>query len=353
MKKLKVGIIGAGSLSISHMEAYRSNPAVEIIAVCDKSIDRAMQRAAEYGVKAYYGDYIELLENTEIDAVSVITSNNTHAKISIAALEAGKHVLCEKPPALDATGAMAMEEAALKMGKLLMFGFVRRFAENAQLLKASIKNGTLGEIYYVKTGLLRRCGNPGGWFANKEISGGGPLIDVGVHIMDLAVYLMGQPKPVEVLGTVSSKLGSRGNIKGTSWYKAADFDTGRNTVEDFASALIKFDNGASLFVETSWAMYIKEDTSYMDIFGTKGGARLEPSLEIYSELDDFMVDITPVLDNSGLNVKQAFQAELDHFTNCIINGLECICPAKDGTAIMKMIDAVYKSAEMGKSISLV
>ena len=352
MKKLKVGIIGAGSLSTSHLEAYKKNPDVEIIAICDNNVERAIQRAAEYGVKEYYGDYTDMFKKAEIDAVSVITSNNTHEPITIAALEAGKHVLCEKPPALDAAGAMAMEETALKSGKLLMYGFVRRFTENVQLLKAGISKGSLGEIYYVKTGLLRRCGNPGGWFANKEISGGGPLIDVGVHIIDLAVYLMGKPRPVEVFGSLSSKLGNRGNIKGVSWYKAADFDTSGNTVEDYASALIKFDNGASLFVETSWAMNTKEDTSYMDIFGTKGGAKLEPSLEIYSELGDYMVDITPVLDISGFDAKQAFLAELNHFADCALNGVQCICPAQDGTTVMKIIDAVYRSAENGKSISL-
>ena len=352
MKKLKVGIIGAGTLSTFHMNAYKNNPDVEIIAVCDSNIERAMGRAAEYEVKEYYGDYAKMLEKAEIDAVSVITSNNTHTPITIAALEAGKHVLCEKPPALNAAGAKAMEEAAAKAGKLLMYGFVRRFAENVQLLKNSIEKGALGEIYYVKAGVLRRCGNPGGWFANKEISGGGPLIDVGVHLIDLAVYLMGSPRPVEVLGTVSSKIGNRGNIKGVSWYKAADFTTSRNTVEDFASALIKFDNGASLFVETSWAMNIRTAASYMDVFGNKGGAKLEPSLEIYSELDDYMVDISPVLDSNGFDMEHSFQAELNHFIHCALNGVKCICPARDGTTVMKIVDAVYRSAELGKSVGI-
>lgn len=348
MGKLKIGIIGAGSLSAFHIEAYRNNPYAEVVALCDNFGERARKKALELGVKEIYEDSIEMLKKSDIDAVSVVTSNNTHTSITISALEAGKHVLCEKPPALNARDAVKMKEAAEKSGKLLMYGFVRRFAQNTEMLNGHIKNGELGEIYYVKTGCLRRCGNPGGWFANRSMSGGGPMIDLGVHIIDLATYLMGKPKPVRVLGNTSGKIGSRGDIKGVSRYKATDFNTSRNDVEDFANALIKLDNGASIFVETSWAMNIKADILYMDIFGDRGGARLEPDLEIYGEKNGYMLDIKPVLDSYTYDMKKSFYSEINHFIDCIINGTPCRCPAEDGVAIMKILDAIYKSAETGE-----
>lgn len=314
--------------------------------------DRAVQKALELGIREAYTDYMEMLKKSGIDAVSIITSNNTHAPAAIAALEAGKHVLCEKPPALNARDALKMKEAAEQNGKLLMFGFVRRFAQNAGVLNQYVKNGELGDIYYAKAGYLRRCGNPGGWFADKRISGGGPLIDLGVHIIDLALYLMGKPKPVKVFGNISKKLGSRANIKGVTWYRAAGFGTSKNDVEDFANALIKFDNGASLFIETSWAMNIKEDILYMDFFGDKGGAKLEPGFEIYGEKNDYMVDIKPVMDNYCFDLKKSFGAEIDHFIDCMVNGTACICPAEDGVTVMKVMDAIYESAETGEVVEI-
>jgi len=357
VEKLRVGVIGTGSLAEYHLNSYKNNPAVEITALCDINKERARKKADIFGAKEIYDDYEEMFKSKNIDAVSVITWNNTHAPITIAALEAGKHVLCEKPPALNAEEASRMKQAAEKKGKLLMYGFVRRFAQNTQVLKSFMDSGELGEIYYIKTGYLRRCGNPGGWFANKEISGGGPLIDLGVHIIDLAMYLMGKPKPVSVFGNTSYKVGNPANIKDVTNYKSADFKTEqnisvKNTVEDFANALIKFDNGASLYVETSWTMHIKSNIAYMDIFGSKGGAKLEPQLEIYSEKNNYMIDIQPVVSSSSFDFDKAFSAEIDHFVDCIMNGTPCICPAEDGLTIMKILDAIYKSAETGKLIVL-
>ena len=352
MSKVKIGIIGAGSLSTFHIDAYRNNPITEVVAICDSFGNRASQKAMELGIKEAYEDYDEMFRKCDIDAVSIITSNNTHASIAIAALNAGKHVLCEKPPALNAADAIRMKEAADRNKKLLMFGFVRRFAQNTEVLNDYIKRGEFGDIYYVKTGFLRRCGNPGGWFANRSISGGGPLIDLGVHIIDLAIYLMGKPKPVKVFGNTSNKLGNRANIKGVSGYKAADFDSSKNDVEDFANALIKFDNGASLFIETSWAMNIKADMLYMDLFGDKGGAKLEPDFEIYSEKNDYMVDIKPVMNSYSFDFNKSFGAEIDHFIDCIANGTPCMCPAEDGVTIMKILDAIYESSKTGEAIDL-
>lgn len=354
MKKLRVGIVGTGSLAGVHIQAYRTNPAVEITSVCDINGVRARQFASDNGIGRAYDDYRDMVQAGDVDAISIVTWNNSHAPIAIAALEAGKHVLCEKPPALNAAQAVQMAEAARRSGRLLMFGFVKRFSQYVQVMKEYIDKGELGEIYYAKTGYLRRCGNPGGWFAAKSLSGGGPLIDLGVHIIDLSMYLMGKPKPVSVFGNTDSSVGNRANIKGYSsnWYKAVDFDVKKNEVEDFANAIVKFENGASLYFETSWTMHIKKDLTYCRIYGDKGGAELEPEFEIYTEKNNYMLDSKPVLDSYTFEQGKSFSAEINHFVDCILNGTPCICPAEDGVTIMKIFDAVYESARTGELVKL-
>jgi len=352
MKELKVGIIGIGSLSSFHIEAYKKNQMAHITSISDVNVKRAQSKAKELGNVKVYTDYREMLEKSDIDVVSVITSNSTHKAITIDALEAGKHVLCEKPPALNAKQAKQMQDAAYKNKKLLMFGFIRRFASNTVALKEYIDQGALGEIYYAKTGCLRRCGNPGGWFADKEISGGGALIDLGVHIIDLAMYLMGKPKPILVFANTYNKFPSNREVKGVSWYKAAGYGISKSNVEDLANVIIKFENGASLFIETSWDMHIKKDTTYLNIFGEDGGAQLEPEIEIYSEINNYLYDMKPVMNNTGFDFEQAFESEINHFISCILSNEQCICPAEDGVTIMKILDAAYISSEQGKVVEL-
>lgn len=346
MKKLRVGVIGTGSLAVMHIKAYKENPYVELSAICDINRERAEQTAASLGIDKVFYDYNELLKCDFIDAVDVITWNNTHAPISIAALNAGKHVLCEKPPALNASEALEMQEASLRNNKLLMFGFVRRFSQYTQAIKEYLDN-EIGEIFYAKTAYLRRCGNPGGWFTQKSLSGGGPLIDLGVHIIDLAIYMMGKPKPVSVFGATYNKLGMRNNIKGTTAYKSVNANALASNVEDFAHAVIKFDNGATLQMETSWTMHIKEDTQYLELYGDKCGARLMPEFEIFGEKNDYLVNLKPVLDKNAFN-PNPFISEINHFADCILNGAKCIAPAEDGVAIMKILDAIYRSSETGE-----
>ncbi|HOJ09302.1 MAG TPA: Gfo/Idh/MocA family oxidoreductase [Clostridiales bacterium] len=352
MKKLRVGIIGTGKLAGLHVKAYCSNPDVEVVAVCDINGERAKQFAAELGINTVYSDYRDMVASDQLDAVSIVTWNNTHAPIAIAALEAGKHVLCEKPPALNAEEALKMLEASKRSNKLLMFGFIKRFARISQFMKEYIDSGELGEIYYAKAGYLRRCGNPGGWFANKSLSGGGPIIDIGIHVMDLCMYLMGKPKPVAVFGNTYDRIGNRSNIKGYSWYKATDYSRNLVGVEDSANALIKFDNGASLYIETSWTLNIAKDTVYSQIYGDKGGADIEPDFNIYTEKNDYLVNCKPILDSYTFEFDECFAAQINHFVDCIINGSVCICPAEDGVTIMKVIDAIYESARTGDIVKL-
>jgi predicted dehydrogenase len=308
--------------------------------------------ADKYGVTRIFSDMNEMLKLSEIDAVSVCTWNSAHAECTIAALKAGKHVLCEKPMSTSVNDAIKMKEAAEKNGKLLMIGFVRRFGNDCTILKDFISTNYFGDLYYSKATYLRRDGNPGGWFGDKSLSGGGPLIDLGVHVIDLVRYLMGNPKPISVYGLTFQKLYDRNNIKGSKKYTSiSKTDHDLCNVEDLASAFIRFDNGAVLSIETSFALNIKNDQSRIELFGTKGGAKLEPELEMYTDINDYLADVT-LNTKTELNFDGLFANEINHFIDCIINGDICISPAQDGVDIMKIICAIYKSAEKNHEIIL-
>lgn len=349
-KKLQVGVIGAGSISGLHLEAYRVCPDATIAAICDKNEERARAAAAKYGAERVYTDYRELLNDPAIDAVSICTWNDSHAEISIAALEAGKHVLCEKPMCRTVEDAERVQEAVRKSGKVLQVGFVRRYAGSVEVLKRFIDAGELGEIYYAKASCLRRLGNPGGWFSDKSRSGGGPLIDLGVHIIDLCWYLMGRPKVKSVSGNTYKKLGNRAHIQNLSFYKAADYDASRNDVEDAANAVIRFENGASLMVDVSFTLHAVKDEISVKLFGDKGGAEVEPALVIMSEKHDTIVNVTPQIDHTSFHADEAFGREIAHFVNSSLGRTVTLSPVEDGLEVTRMLSAVYESAALGKEI---
>lgn len=350
MGKIGIGVVGAGSISNMHVSNYAANPHVELRAICDVNRERAEQMAAQYQARVVYTDYKELLANPEIDAVSICTWNDTHAEIAIAALEAGKHVLSEKPLCQTVEQALQIEAAVRKSGKIFQMGFVRRFDNNAQLAKKFVDHGELGEIYYAKASCLRRLGNPGGWFADKQRSGGGPLIDIGVHIIDLSWYLMGRPKIKSVSGAVHYKLGNRANVQGLDFYKAADYDASRNNVEDLATALIRFENGATLVVDASFTLHAKGDEVCLKLFGDKGGLEVDPALIMVSEKYDTIVNLQPQLNSAHLDVMTAFRNEIDHFVDCIRTGSTPLSTIEDGVEVMKMLCAIYESGATGRDV---
>ena len=347
---IKVGVIGTGGISGVHLGGYSRNPNVEIYALCDINEKNLAKRAEEYKVSRTFTDYREMLALKELDAVSVCTWNSAHAECAIAALRAGKHVLCEKPMALNAEQAQRMQEAAERNGKLLMIGFVRRFGNDCAILKDFIDNGYFGDIYYAKATYLRRKGCPGGWFGDKSRSGGGPLIDLGVHIIDLCRYLMGRPQPVSVYGATFNKLGDRHEIKSDVEYKS-DSRSGHDIfdVEDLATAMIRFDNGAVLQIEASFSLNIEKDTGTIELFGTKAGAKLDPELTIYSEMNSYMTNVT-LANPTALSFEGLFENEINHYVDCILHGGPCRNPAVDGVTLMKILDAIYESARTGHEV---
>lgn len=353
IKKIKIGIIGTGNIGHTHIEAYLKNPSVELYAFCDIDKERVEKVGKKYEITKTYTELDEMLKLEELDAVSVCTWNSAHAACTIAALNAGKHVLCEKPMAMNAKEAEEMKAAAEKSGKLLMIGFVRRFGNDCKVLKDFISEDLFGEIYYSKATYLRRNGNPGGWFGDKSRSGGGPLIDLGVHVIDLVRFLMGNPKPVSVYGATFQKLFDRRELKDKKGYVAASKKEGDICdVEDLVSALVRFDNGAVLSIEASFSLNMKKDEGKIELFGTKGGANINPEIEMYTEMNGYMVDVNMNMP-TALSFDGLFENEINHFVECVKDGIPCISPAEEGIEIMRILDGIYESARTGHEVNLV
>ena len=214
-----------------------------------------------------------------------------------------------------------------------------------------IQKGFLGDVYYSKAQYVRRHGNPGGWFADKARSGGGPIIDLGVHVIDLTRYLMGSPKPVSVYAAASDRLGNRPYLhNGEGWKPEDASETDVCTVEDFATALIRYDNGAVTYLETSYDLN-GEDIAKRQLFGTKGGMDLSKGVKIYGEYNNFLADIDVKTENYKES-QDMFVAEMAHFVDCVKNGTPCRAKAEDGIVVMKILDAIYESARTGHEVIL-
>lgn len=352
MEKIKVAVIGVGGISEVHISGYKSLPNVELYAFCDINEERLKAKGEKHGVTRLYTDEATMLaELPEIDAVSVCTWNSAHAPCTIMALNAGKHVLCEKPMAMNAQEAQEMLEVAKKNNKLLMIGFVRRFGNDCAVLKDFIDAGCFGEFYYAKANYLRRNGCPGGWFGDKSRSGGGPLIDLGVHVIDLVRYLFGNPQPVSVYGATFDKLKNRPHIKrgNSAWTAETVEEKPIFDVEDFASAMIRFDNGAVLSIEAAFSLNLPRDEGKIELFGTKSGAVLDPELHMYTEQNNYLTDVS-MYDSTALSFDGLFENEVAHFVKCITDEIPCRNPAEDGVALMKILDAIYESAQTGHEV---
>ncbi len=350
MKKLRIGLVGAGNIAGAHLEAYKSVPNAEIVAICDINPEVLAETAAKYGIEKTYPNETEMIKNEQLDAVDVCVWNCSHASCSIEALDAGLHVLCEKPMATSAAEAEAMLEAAKRNDRLLMIGFVMRFDSETIIAKDFIDKDYLGDIYYSKATYLRRHGAPGGWFSDKSRSAGGPVIDLGVHVIDLTRYLMGSPKPVSVYAVTQDKLKNRPFLKTDVVWRAKDStDDDIYDVEDFAVALIKYEDGQTTLLETSYSLNGEECTK-KEVFGTKGGMNLNGAdMKIYTVVNDYLADISPKT-TSYKNYKPLFDAEMAHFVDCVLNGTECKATAEDGIVVMKILDAIYESARTGHEV---
>lgn len=342
--KVRVGIVGAG-IGKAHANGYSKLENVEIAALCDLNEERARGLAEEFRIPKLYTDYREMLASEALDAVSVCTPNALHAEVAIAALESGCHVLCEKPLATSAEDGRRIVEAARNARGKFMVGMNNRFRGDTQLLKQFIEDGALGEVYYARCGWVRRNGIPGmgSWFTRKETAGGGPLIDIGVHALDLTLYLMGNPKPVSVFGATYAKFGPRGKGLG-SW--GVRVEGGVFDVEDLATAQVRFENGATLNLEASWAQHIGADRLYSEVYGDEGGATLDP-LRVHTERYGRPVDLAPLAPTVN-----GHEAEVKHFIDCIVEDRQPLATGEQALDVMKILDGIYESSRTGDSVRL-
>lgn len=352
MSKVRIGLIGAGNIANTHMDAYTRVTDAEVVAICDIDAGKAERLAKKYGVEKFYGSMEEMIANETLDAVDICVWNVNHAKCAIYSMEQGLHVICEKPMAYNAEEAAEMKAVSEKTGKKLMIAFVTRYADETRVVKDYIDKGYLGDIYYAKAQYVRRHGNPGGWFADKSKSGGGPVIDLGVHVIDRARFLMGLPKPVSVYAATYDYLKNRTNLKtNVGWRPEGSTKEDICNVEDFATALIRFENGAVIQLETSYSIN-DVPKSGLTLCGTKGGFKTgDGPLTLYTEMNDFMVDVK--VDTGNLEgARDGFSAELQEFVDCVLGKKTITATAEDGLECMKILDAIYESARTGHEVIL-
>ncbi len=360
MAKIKAGVIGAG-IGTYHIEGYQAHEDAEVVALCDLNEDVLAETGEEYQIEHLFTDYEEMLDEADIDCVSVCVPNKFHAPLVIDCLEADRHVLCEKPLARNAEEGLKMIDAAEKSGRTLMIQFNNRFRPEAKVLKGHVDDGTFGDIYFARCGWIRRNGIPGwgGWFTSEEVAGGGPLIDLAVHMLDLTMWLMGNPKPVTCMASTYSVFGPEMEALGP--WGTPDPD-GTFDVEDMAVGMLKFEDGQTILLEASWASRIKRERVYSTVMGTEAGASLErvfaidgvddtaiDTLELYTQEQGEAVDREVKLEP---DLEMGRHTSVQHFVDCLVEGEEPISPGTDGLRIMKILDAMYESAETGEAVDI-
>ncbi len=346
MKPIQIAIVGLGTISERLYDAVCACEGMQLIAICHRNAERLAQVSAQWGIERTFTDYAALLREPAIDTVILATPNHLHAPMTIEALNAGKNVFCEKPPAISAEEAQQVQACAKQTGKLVMYGFMFRFSEKHNLIKRLCDEGMFGDIYYAKAGIIRRYGDPRGWFSDKSRSGGGSLIDLGSHIIDLSVRLMGDPEPVSVFSRSFRNTENLNSIRATEHYQAHSEGT-VNDVEEHDVVLVNFANGACLVAETSTKSHIKEEQMYLELLGSRGGVTVDPEIEIHTVQHDLLVDIKPQINCSRFDYQGAINAEMRHFADCLQNGATCIPSIGEGVKLMKIISAAYRSqAEM-------
>ena len=340
MDKLKMAIIGSGQIArVTHIPIYQSMENVELVGICDTNPDAAKAVAEQFGIARYFGNHLEMLSELRPDAVTICVPNKFHCQITLDALEAGCHVLCEKPPAITVQEAQAMEKKAEEKKLLLSYGFHFRHSEQTAFLKEKILAGDFGTIYNTNVQWHRRRGIPGwGNFTNKAMQGGGPLIDIGAHMLDCALYLLGYPQISYVCASSSDRIGKRGGqgLMGT-------WDGGRFTVEDGLFGFIHFADGTSMSLETSFAINMKErDLRKIQLYGDKLGANVFP-LEIYGEEQGQLTDKSfPFME-----MRDWHRDSEENFVKACLGREPLLVTAEQGTYVQRVIGALYKAAESG------
>jgi predicted dehydrogenase len=352
-QKLRYGIVGLGWIGMVHAEAIQTAvPDAEIAAVCDIQPERLAERATKLGVACRYEDFRKLVRSDGLDAVYVCVPNHLHREVALAALEAGLHVFCEKPMAMNAGQAREMAGAAARAEKVLQLGMMTRQRPECRLVRSYIEEGFFGTISRV-TIVLRRCrGVPGlgGWFTTKEKSGGGCLIDIGVHFLDLALWLTDMWSPKSVSAADYQVFGRRMRDYRfvDMWAGPPDY-SGVCDVDDSAAAFVRFPDGATMSLDVSWALNARDD-AYIEIFGEKAGVRLmdDGALTLITEMDGRLVDVVPQYAKDA----KPFHVQARNFAAALRGTEQPAATAEQGVAVMELIDAIYRSSAEGREVAI-
>ena len=357
---VRVGIVGAGGAGAAHIRSYRAlnDENVQLVAIADPRLERLKELQVEYDIPHIYEDFNDLIVRDDIDLISIATPNFLHGPVAIAALEASKHVLTEKPFSISTADAEKMVEASEKHNRVLHVVYNQRRHQDVETLKTYIDQGSLGRIYHAKASWMRRKGIPGmgGWFTTKEFSGGGPLIDLGIHVLDMVLHLMGEPTPVTVSAATYAEIGPQGK-GGWKTYKGMSGGDNPYDVEDLATAFIRFDDGATLLLEASWAVYgRKKDDFGVTLYGTQGGGEIdirgykrEDNVTIFTDVGDVPAVLTPDIRRSA---NGGHIAVVQDIVNIIRSGDWDGHHGRGGLTRTRIIDACYASAELSKEVSL-
>ncbi|MBK9941156.1 MAG: Gfo/Idh/MocA family oxidoreductase [Kouleothrix sp.] len=354
-KRLRVGVIGAG-VGEMHLAGYSKLPQVEIVALAGLEDERVRRMAAEYHVPQTYREYSDLLAVPAIDAVSICLPNALHLPVTLAALRAGKHVLVEKPLARSADEGRAMVEAARELDRILMIAFNHRYRGDVQWIKQYVESGALGRIYYAKAHWMRRAGIPrlGSWFVSKAQAGGGPLVDLGVHVLDMAMYLMGEPHATAVSASAYAEFGPRG-LKGWDMRSQSSAERLPYEVEDLATAFVRLEGGATLLLEASWATHSTASDDFgVTLYGSEGGVELmvrdythENTVRVFHDIGGVATDIAPKIRKQG-----GHDTVVERFVAAVLDGAPRIPSAEDGLRRAAIIDACYRSAAAGREVAV-
>jgi predicted dehydrogenase len=326
--------VGVGAAAqINHIPALKRLEGVEITALCDRDPEKAARVAQKFGIPRAHQRFDDLLADEEIDAVDLCTPNYLHSPMATAALEAGKHVLCERPLARSAEEAAAMIKAAKKAERVLMCAVQHRFRPDAMLLKKFVEKGDLGEIFFAKAGWLRQRTewDSDEWRRQKRESGGGVVLDLGFQMLDLSLWLMGSPKVESVTASLHRQR--------------------KGEVEDSATAFLRLESGATLTLELTWGLLMEKDFAYVNLFGSGGAALLNP-LRIHKGMHGTLVNVTPTMETSRHQYKHSIDAQLAHFAEVLRKGVKPTGTAEEILPVMELMDAIYRSADQGEEVRL-
>ncbi|MFC7456729.1 Gfo/Idh/MocA family protein [Brachybacterium sp. GCM10030267] len=356
-RRLRAGVIGLGWAGQQHVAAYAADPTVDLVALSAMEEHLLTRFGDEHDVPGRYRDWKQMIAEADLDVVSIATPTFLHAPMATAALEAGLHVLTEKPMAETAEAAESMVAAADRAGRVLDVAFNHRQRGDVTALRQVVESGVLGKIYYAKTGWLRRQGIPGmgTWFTKTASSGGGAMMDIGVHMLDMALHLMGEPEVTAASASTHAEFGPLG--RGGSGFGVSQVEEGTPfEVEDLATAFLRIDGGGTLLLETSWAQWIPYDQCYVTLYGADGGASIEwggpPSdpyqrLNVWTEVAGMPAELQPVVGEDGRHAR------------AVANFLQKVrsedWAAHDGSLALRrarVLDACYASARTGAEVTV-